>query len=79
MAMPKLFGQVLEKLEMLTTVLQMLQRIETKVDKINARLEAAKPMDTGRPAQTLPRIEPPMQPSQTGGMRTETPKPAVKK
>lgn len=40
MAMPKLFGQVLEKLEGLGTVIAMLQRMEAKQDKLIALLEA---------------------------------------
>jgi hypothetical protein len=49
MAMPKLFGQVLEKLDGLGTVIAMLQRVEAKVDKLLAALETETPAATTKP------------------------------
>jgi hypothetical protein len=52
--MPKLFGQVLEKLDGLGTVIAMLQRVEAKVDRLIALLEADAPAAT---AKTMPKGE----------------------
>lgn len=53
MAMPKLFGQVLEKLEMLTNIQRQLDRMEAKLDRVLGQPAAQ--------ARTMPRDEPTMQ------------------
>lgn len=71
MAMPKLFGQVLEKLEGLVNMQRQLDRMEAKLDRVIGQPVAQ--------ARTMPQAEPPMQPRKTTEMQAGMQKPAVKK